>query len=277
LVFAENRNGVSNPAVVTVKWNGAETAADANKPKLYLLAIGVSDYEKPAYRLKFASKDARDFTQAFRAQRSLYRDVESRVLVDRAATRDAVVDGLEWLQKQVTSRDVGMLFLAGHGINAPDGNYYFVPSNFELNAIKRTGVVFTEIKNTLASIAGKALFFVDTCHSGNVLGGRRALLPDLNAMVNELSSAENGVVVFSSATGREAAYEDAAWANGAFTRALVEGIGGKADVNRSGRVTHKSLDFYISERVKELTGGRQHPVTQAPGGVPDFPIALVAH
>jgi len=192
----------------------------------------VSDYENPDYRLKFASKDARDFAEAFGAQRlRLYRDVASKVLVDRAATRDAVVDGLEWLQKQVTSRDVGMLFLAGQGINAPDGNYYFAPANFDLNAIKRTGVVFTEIKNTLASMAGKALFFVDRCHSGNVPGGRRAL-PDLNAMVNELSSAENGVVVFSSATGREAAYEDAAWANGAFTRALVEGVGGKADVNQ---------------------------------------------
>jgi hypothetical protein len=33
------------------------------------------------------------------------------------------------------------------------------------------------------------------------------------------------------------------------------------------------LDLYISERVKSLTGGKQSPVTQAPGGVPDFPVA----
>jgi hypothetical protein len=31
----------------------------------------------------------------------------------------------------------------------------------------------------------------------------------------------------------------------------------------------------VSERVKTLTGGKQSPVTQAPGGVPDFPVALV--
>jgi uncharacterized caspase-like protein len=204
----------------------------------------------------------------------LYRDVEVKVLVDQGATRDAVVDGLEWLQKEVTERDVGMLFLAGHGINTSDGLYYFAPANFDLNSVKRTGVVFTEIRDTLANLAGKALFFVDTCHSGNVLGGRRAL-PDLNSVVNELSSAENGVVVFSSSTGREIAFENPVWGNGAFTKALVEGIMGKADPNRTGRVTHKSLDIYVSERVKELTGGRQHPVTQAPGGVPDFPVAWV--
>jgi hypothetical protein len=34
------------------------------------------------------------------------------------------------------------------------------------------------------------------------------------------------------------------------------------------------LDLYVSERVKQLTGGKQSPVTQAPGGVPDFPLAV---
>jgi uncharacterized caspase-like protein len=69
--------------------------------------------------------------------------------------------------------------------------------------------------------------------------------------------------------------EDPSWGNGAFTKAVVEGINGKADLNSTGRITYKMLDFYISERVKELTHGRQTPVTQGPGGVPDFPITTV--
>jgi hypothetical protein len=35
------------------------------------------------------------------------------------------------------------------------------------------------------------------------------------------------------------------------------------------------LDLYISERVKDLTKGKKSPVTQAPGGAPDYPIAVV--
>ena len=35
------------------------------------------------------------------------------------------------------------------------------------------------------------------------------------------------------------------------------------------------LDLYISERVKELTKGKQSPVTQAPGGVQDFPLVIL--
>jgi WD40 repeat protein len=287
-VFAENHNGVSTPAQAKLVWAGARPDAargaevvqngDATtsvKPKLYLLAVGVSAYDKPALKLEFAAKDARDFAALFIGQKGgLYREVEVKLLTDGEVTRDSVVDGLEWLQRQVTSKDVGIVFLAGHGINSSDGLYYFAPANFDLDKVKRTGVVFSEIQNTVSALAGKALFFVDTCHSGAVLG-RRAAAPDLTRVLNELSSAENGVVVFSSSTGRESSLENKDWGNGAFTAALLEGLAGKADSSGSGRITHKMLDYYVSERVKVLTNGAQHPVTQAPRGVPDFPIAVV--
>ena len=280
-LFAENRNGVSVPAILTVVWKGAAPAKSKDefevKPKLYVLAVGVSDYDNPKYKLGLAAKDAKDFAAALKDQKGkLYREVDVKLLTDKKASRDEVLEGLDWLQKQVTSKDIGMLFLAGHGVNDTTGVYYFMPSNAAVDKLKSTGVVFTEIKNTLSNLAGKALFFVDTCHSGNVLGGRRAISTDVTGVINELASAENGVVVFSSSTGRQYSLENPEWGNGAFTKALVEGFNGKANYMKTGRITHKMLDFYISERVKEITGGQQTPVTQAPGGVPDFPIALVA-
>ena len=60
-----------------------------------------------------------------------------------------------------------------------------------------------------------------------------------------------------------------------FTKALLEGVGGKADFAQSGRVTHKMLDLYASERVKTLTKGSQSPVTIVPQGVPDFPVTVL--
>jgi len=97
----------------------------------------------------------------------------------------------------------------------------------------------------------------------------------VSGVINELASAENGVVVFSSSTGRQLSYEDPAWGNGAFTKALVEGLDGGANYQKTGRITHTMLNLYISERVKTLTGGKQTPVTQAAGGVPDYPVAWV--
>jgi hypothetical protein len=283
-LFAESRDGTSNPASLKLSWQPpapppAQAAATepefSVKPKLYVLAIGVSGYKDPALTLGYAAKDANDFAKTIARQKGrLYRDVEVRLLDDSKATHDAVLDGLEWLRSQVTARDVGMLFIAGHGVNDADGGYYYLPFDTDLNSLKRTGVIFTEIRNTMANLAGKALFFIDTCHSGNVLGGRRGVPSDITGIINDLSSAENGVVVFSSSTGRQFSLESSAWGNGAFTKALVEGLGGQADLDRKGRITHKMLDFFLAERVKQLTQGKQTPVTQAPGGVPDFPIAL---
>jgi uncharacterized caspase-like protein len=70
-------------------------------------------------------------------------------------------------------------------------------------------------------------------------------------------------------------YEDPSWGNGAFTKALLEGLEGAAVYgNVNGLITVKRLDLYLSDRVKELTGGKQTPTTTAPPNVPDFPIAV---
>jgi hypothetical protein len=70
--------------------------------------------------------------------------------------------------------------------------------------------------------------------------------------------------------------EDKRWNNGAFTKALIEGLGGKADFNREQAVRVHGLASYLANRVKELTEGRQMPVMNAPKTVvEDFPIATV--
>lgn len=303
-IFAENRNGVSTPATVRVKWIGhsdlavpapapppsssaegsesptppASTAGGfVIQPKLYVLAIGVSRYSHPQIpQLGLAAKDAEDFAATMQKQQGkLYREVQMHLLTDAKATRDEVVDGLDWLQKQVTQHDVGMVFFSGHGFNDPALGYVFLPVNADPDKLKRTGVTMSDFRTTLASLAGKAVFFVDSCHAGNVLGStRKGELSDVSVVINELASAENGVVVFSSSTGRQFSLEDQAWGNGAFTKAVIEGLNGGADFQKSGRITFKMLDLYVSDRVKELTRGAQSPVTQAPGGVPDFPLAL---
>jgi uncharacterized caspase-like protein len=302
MIFAENRHGVSPAAVVRVLRPAARPEAPAEKkvprkesvvassaapnepsplaadlrPALYVLAVGVSEYADKAIQLEYSAKDATDLAGLLKAQEgALYRKVSVRLLTDGKAKRDDVLDGLEWIRREMTARDVGVVFLAGHGVNDSDGIYYYLPHDTEVKRLKRTGVIFTEIRNTLVSLPGKALFFVDTCHSGNVLGtGLRALPNDTTAIVNELSSAENGVIVFTATTGRQYAQESETWGNGAFTKALVEGLRGKADMAQSGRVTHKMLDLYVSERVKGLTDGAQSPVTITPAGVPDFPLSI---
>jgi hypothetical protein len=274
-LVAENQYASSVASVVRLRWRGA-AEADLIKPKLYIMAVGVAQYRDPSWNLDYPAKDARDFVAAMRLQEGgLYRQVEVRLLTDQQATKDNILDGLEWIQRQTTSRDVAMVFFAGHGVNDNLNRYFFCSHNFEEQSLMRTGVAYSDIKSTVEAIAGKALFFVDTCHAGNAIGGRRRSgTVDIIGLVNDLSSVENGGIVFTAATGRQNSLEDAKWGNGAFTKALVEGLKGAADVKNLGKVTVSMLDFYVAERVKELTGGRQTPATVKPETVPDFPIAI---
>jgi uncharacterized caspase-like protein len=227
--------------------DGAESPTDAAgtagafviRPTLYVLSIDVSQYID-------------DFVATMERQKGkLYRDVQVRLLTDAKATRDEVVDGLDWLQKQVTQHDVGMVFLSGHGVNDASLGYVYLPVNADPAKLKRTGVTMSDFRSM-----------------------RKGELDDISAVINEFASAENGVVVFSSSTGRQFSLEDRSWGNGAFAKAVNEGLNGGADFQKSGRITYKMLDLYVSDRVKQLTHGMQSPVTQAPGGVPDFPLAM---
>ena len=277
-VIAENRHAASEPATIRLRWKGAAAKeAFEIKPKLYVLAVGVSMYQDPDMRLDLAAKDALDFGAAWNEQKGrLYSGVEVRALTDAQATKGNILDGLEWLQRQVTDKDIAVLFFAGHGINDSTGVFYFLPVDADLEKLKRTAISQSDITSTVATIAGKVLVFMDACHSGNLMGKvKRRGVVVVSSVINELASAENGAVVFSSATGRQYALENMEWGNGAFTKGVVEGIRGKADYKSTGRITVNMLDLYVSERVKELTKGQQTPTTVKPPNVPDFPVALV--
>lgn len=278
-VIAENRHGAGVAATVQVVRRNVEPVARTVdiRPVLYVLAIGVSAYQHAGInQLAFAAKDATDFTTCLRRQHNLlYRSVEVKLLTEADAHKDNILDGLDWLVQQTDSRDVAMLYFSGHGIQDNQGNFYYLPVNADPGALRRSALSQGDVQATIRSVAGKIAVFMDACHSGSLMHPltARSLPPDIAAVVNELCAAENGAVVFSSATSREYALEDARWQNGAFTKALVEGLSGQAPA-AGGKITVKSLDVYVSERVKTLTSGKQHPATVYPPNVPDFPVAL---
>jgi len=272
-LIAENPNGTSEPATIRLHWRGAGQAAA--QPKLYILAIGISAYPSP-WTLHMAAPDAGGFVDAMKRQNGkLYRDVEVRLLTDAGATRDAILDGLEWIQGKTTEHDVAAVFLSGHGDNDAHGTYYFMPVDFNPDSLKRTAVEYSQIKETVQNLPGKVLVFVDTCHAGNVLGGRgRGGGADINGVVNSLASAESGAVVFAASTGQQVARERDEWGHGAFTKALLEGLSGSADYGHTGQITVNMLDLYLSLRVKEITDGQQTPATAKPQTIADFTVAL---
>lgn len=276
-VIAYNGHGASEPASVHLQWRGPGTDP---KLTLYVLAIGISNYKDKKVQLHFAAKDADDFVALARTQKGgLYEEVITHPphgsLRDDEATRDAVLDELDWIMKAVTNtNDVAMVFLSGHGITTPDQHYRFLPYDYDFGHVERTTISDSELKDYLTKIGGKKIFFFDTCYSGAVLTGKTTgTQPDVDKFANDLKAAENGIVVFTSSTGNELSLERDDLKNGAFAAAVVEGLRGAAARPEVPVIMISDLQGYVSRRVKELTGGNQRPTMAMPKTVEDFPIA----
>jgi WD40 repeat protein len=272
-LIASNRYGLSEALAFTVE---RDFPPGQRPPSgdLYVLAIGVAEYARKDYNLGLAAKDARDFAAAMAQQEGrLYKRVIVRTLANQQATRAAVLRELDTLRTSVTSNDVAMVFIAGHGMNDASGNYYFLPHDGQHERLASTAVPQAALVSGLSKLKGKTILFVDTCFAGNALGALARVTRATEGLINDLSSSENGVVVFASSTGHEESEEKDEWGNGAFTKAVLEGLSGKADFTRAGRVTYAALNLFVSEEVTRLTSGRQRPVFISPRGIPDFALA----
>ncbi len=272
-VIAQNRFEIaSEPAAVRILWGGKPMEF---RPTLYVLAVGVSQYRDPDLALGFAAKDARDFVAIMMAQKGhAYKDVEVRLLTDEEANLMRLRRDLEWIANAPGKDDVAMIFLAGHGVDDVAGHYFFVPYDGNPEAFTATSLPYADLKRALSRIRGRTVFFVDTCKSGGVWGRPGEPSMDVTRVVNDLKSPENGVVVFASSTARQLSIENEAWANGAFTKAVVEGLAGAADLLRNRKVTVTTLDAYVANRVAEMTQGRQTPATGKPVSA-DFNLVIL--
>jgi WD40 repeat protein len=267
-LFARSDQRISEPLEFSIA--PTPITRTAPKPVLYVLAVGVSAYERTQYNLSFPAKDARDVVRVVSRQKGiLYSDVVIRPLLDGEARRPRILDGLKWLQNQVAPGDVALVFIAGHGINDQLGRYYFMPHEARVEQLRSTGVSDTEFRTALSAVKGKVYLFVDTCRAASIAGVTEAtrLDRDVSRVVNDLSAPEHGVQVLASSSGRQDSLENPAWGNGAFTKALVEGLAGLADVQpRDGSVTFVKLDRFVGVEVRRLTSGRQTPVALTPRG-----------
>ncbi len=274
-LIAVNANGRSEPANLEVKWEGRP---DWRKPRLYVLAIGVSEYSDSSIEnLVYADQDAEDFVKAIKRQQGgLYKEVVPMLRRNHEATRSEVLDGLDWLRSRTGPRDLAILFLSGHG-RTERGRYIFLPHDADISRFESTSIKGSDFKEYLGDIAGKAIMFNDTCRGGAVLAGQSVvLMADMDRVANEFVDANPGVVVLSSSTGRQPSKEDPKWKNGAFTEALIEAIGSvHADYDEDGLLTIVELELYLSVRVKALTGGKQKPVTTKPQAVENYEVVRV--
>jgi WD40 repeat protein len=276
----------SEPATLRLRGRplstGASQTAVINKPRLNALLVGISAYKNVGLKLKFAAKDAYDLGEALKRQAGpdgLYREVNVHVLPEAKATREAILREIVWLQRGVTQRDLAVLFLAGHGLSE-DGEYYFLPVDGDVDNVSILGLSGTDLRRRLGQIPSRTIALLDTCYAGAMAStgsGFRGPPPDLDKLVNELSSADAGVAVYSATTGNRRALELDELQHGVFTRALLDVLSGRAQHGQAGtgELRLNMLANLLAEDVRSLTAGKQATTYTALAPLADLPLFLV--
>ena len=277
-LIAETETNESTPVEIDLKWTGAKPSlADLEKPELYGLLVGVSAYHQSQWSLKYAAKDARDFGDALlKLKGGLYRDVHIEVLTDELATERNVRQKLSSIKRTMTARDIALFFFSGHGVTLPDQSSYLLPVDFDDKDIESTGYNKRLLLDELKRFPSKALVFLDACQSaGGLEGFKTTARFDTVGLINEFKSAGPGLITYASSLSRQLSAELGTLQNGIFTKALVEGLSGSADVNGDKIIDTVELDLYLTRRVKQLSKGYQDAIMDKPTTMPHFPIARV--
>jgi WD40 repeat protein len=234
-----------------------ETGRQLN-PSLYVLSVGADSYAPDFPDLQFATADAQAIADEFvRQEGGLYSRVYVRTLADRESTRENVFKALKDFEG-MEPQDMLLLFFSGHGVRERDkkgrSRYYYLPAGTTRKTLASRGMAWDDFSRQISSLkAGRVILLLDACHSGDVSGGAS------NEKVASSLAGEVGIV-FTSSSGNEFSYEDRSWGHGAFTRALLDGLRGKADFTNDNIVDWSELQLYVSTAVRKMTQGSQNPM-----------------
>ena len=264
------------------------------RPNLYVVAIGVSNYADDDFDLTYAAKDAKDLSTLLESASHTYADVKVKTILDKRATKSEILKMKTFLMDSQVDDEV-ILFVAGHGLLDDNLDYYLATHDVDFDNPSLRGLPYSDLENLVDGIpARKKLILIDACHSGEVDKEETILVADnttssgsVKSRAFKLKKAQrkssiglrnsfelmkelfsdlrrgSGAVVISSASGVEYAFESSEWKNGVFTYALLEGLKSKsADKNKDGSIVVSELREYVTDKVKQLTDGKQTPTAR---------------
>jgi uncharacterized caspase-like protein len=270
--------------------------------RLFILAVGVSNYRETALSLQYAAKDAQDLTRALGRYQTHFSHVLTHLLIDHEAKQEDLLASRAFLRDTQVDDQV-VFFLAGHGA-VFDGEYYFLPHDFDSAQPVATGVSYDRIEALLDGIAARRrLVLMDTCHAGEAdlvvpqgaapaqpptadvrayrrIGPQRhqrapaAGVTDraLEGLFADLRRGA-GAFVIAAAGAAEYAVESSQLGIGVFTHSVLRALQDCADhPERGGLLPVSELHRHVSRQVVQLTGGRQQPMSRRENLRNDFSV-----
>jgi len=263
------------------------------RPQIWAVIIGISSYKNDKINLRYASKDATDFYNFLKSNEGgKVPDSNIKLLTNQDATRKNILKSLNENFSKANENDVVIFYVASHGQSDPvGGQVYFLNYEANLKELAGTAIAHSEIERAFRQTkANKKLWIADACHSGATSGlspvfnksensNEKNNVPSkikmidknkakelvenelTNQLLDEMSLANPSTALLMASSSQEFSFEDIKWGNGhgVFTFYLLEGLNGKADINKDKIVNIRELYNYVYNAVSGETSEQQHP------------------
>ncbi len=278
-ITASSNSGIESEKVkFTVIYKGATE----DKPKLYLITIGINKYKNPKYNLNYAEADADGVDKAIKANSgSLFKEIVPYAIRNDKALKTNMIAALEDVKKKSLQQDVLIVYYAGHGVmtEGTNGEFYIAPHDITQlygkdDLMKEKGVSASQLKQYAQEInAQKQVFILDACQSAGALETVAVRGAAEEKAIAQLARS-TGTFWITATGSNQFATEFEKLGHGIFTYSLLEGLNGAADVNNDKKLTVRELSTFIENKVPELSekykGTAQFPSAYSFGN--DFPI-----
>jgi WD40 repeat protein len=252
------------------------------KPTLWVLTVGITDYDEDSLKLKFPAYDSEEFEKTIRlTARKIYGERNIRVvpLRNKDATRERLRQAFRSIKDSIQPEDTFIVHLAGHGMTF-EGRYHFLPVDAvhrNQQSLVNSSLGYEELRSLMANRATKSLVLLDTCDAGAFVQGESGIVKlqevragGIKSAMEQLSGAVGAHVIGASASITQGGIKN----HGVFTYALLNGLKGKAA--ERGVVTVGSLATYLDREVPDLSekllGYSQRPVQRLLGHL--FPVGI---
>lgn len=274
-------------------------------PTLYAIVGGVSDYDGSEIDLRFAAKDAEDFSNALSlGAKRLFCDKSKPDCLDKVQIRTLSTSGKAGtiqptkknfkkafadIAAKAKPEDIVVIYLAGHGVSFGTGTdtYFYLTkearsaSKEDLTKVYQTvAISSTELTEWLTTEewtkgekgikALKQVLILDTCASGTAAAAltvKRDLSGDQIRAIEFLKD-KTGTFVLMGSTADAPSYEASQFGQGLLTYSLLQAMKG-AELDKGEFIDVRKLFTYAEREVPNMAkniGGIQRPIVSAPLG-----------
>lgn len=232
----------------------------------WALVVGVSNFKDSSINLKYAAKDATDFSN-FLVTSQKFKPDHVKLLTDDAATRENVIGmlGEKWLGAHAGPDDLVLVYVSSHGSQAQNdagGVNFLVAHDTNKNSLAATGIPMQWLTKIVSEQvnSNRVVLILDVCHSGSAGEGGKALvrsaLYDLNPKNLKIGK---GQMIICSSLANQISWESKNYENSVFTRRLMEALESKKDETTI-LDAYRQLKVLVEAEVLRDRGNLQTPV-----------------